>query len=164
MTGLRDIHMCLRCMWGIFISVSFRICSQVWDEYEECLYLCCFPHKGWAKCEEYLYLSCLCKTGLRSQACVNNIHICFIHLGLVWELFLRVWGVYEECVYLFSFPHMCLSPVWAILISPLCTKERSEEYSYRSELCVFYSPKTALRDIHAGMGRVWGILISISFT
>ena len=72
---------------------------------------------------------------------MRNIHICFIHLGQVWGIFIQVWCRYEEHVYLLC----CLTPLWA----------ESQEY--------LYSPMTFLTDIDMDLSKMLGLFMCLLF-
>ena len=178
-TGLRDIHMGLRQLWGMFIfflfalhgsevhgsniSIPFIHLRQVWGIF---IWV-------WDVCEEYSYLFDSPRMGLRdihkglrqvwgmcivvlfashrSEPHMSNIFISVTHIRQVWGIFIQVCARSEECLYLFCSPKAGLRDIHIGL-------SHGEKYSHP-----FYSLRTGLRHTHTGLRMVWGMFTFILF-
>ena len=113
MTCLKDIYMDLSKMWGLFMCVSFASYgseSSVTD-----------IHMGlW---QMWGTFTGVLSAFYRSHPSVSNIYICFIFTKCMW-IFIKLWGRFYKCLFLFYLPHTGMS--WVSGISDLFASHRFE--------------------------------------
>ena len=131
-TGLRDIHPGLMQVWGMCIFVVlphtalsresgifihlwhvWRIFIWILARCEDCLCVFYLPHTGlW---QMWGTFTGVLSAFYGSHPSVSNIHIGFIFTKCMWQIFIKLWGRFHKCLFLFYLPHTCMSWMSGIL-------------------------------------------------